>query len=113
MVVATSVVAIIINSNISMNSIEPTTQNDPEPKLAQTNVIVASTVTSVILLIIAIAVVAIITCVAAKRFEHSQLVLQVNGDSMDILDGAKLQSINTHRYTIGNVNSGFNTKSLI
>ena len=78
------------------------------------SVIVASTVSSVMLLI-AIAVVAIIMCAAAKRFRHTQLVLQVTGVSMDILDEAKLQSI---RYNIiillhGYVNNGFVTKRCI
>ena len=52
------------------------------------------------LLIIVIAVIAIIACVVAKRFGGSKLVLQVIGDSVDILDdGTTLPSIIIHRYT--------------
>ena len=64
----------------------------------QTNTIIASTVTPVILLIITTAVVAIIVYVAVRRFGGSKLVLQVTGDSMDIVDGAKPPSIVIHRY---------------
>ena len=64
----------------------------------QTKTIIASTVSSVILVIVAITVVAVIVYVAIRRLGGSKLVLQVTGDSMDIVNGAKLPSIVIHRY---------------
>ena len=88
-----------------LNSTEPTTQVDPRPTLPvesppnQSNtIVIASVVTSVALLMIAIAVVAVIVCVAVKRLGGSKLVLQVTGDSIDVLDGAKLPAIILQRY---------------
>ena len=63
----------------------------------QTKTIIASTVTSVTLVIVVITVVAVVVYVAVRRLGSSKLVLQVTGDSMDIVDGAKLPSIVIHR----------------
>ena len=66
----------------------------------QTKTIIASTVISVTLVIVAITVVAVIVYVAIRKFGGSKLVLQVTGDSMDIVDGTKLPSIVIHRYYV-------------
>ena len=47
-----------------------------------------------------IAVIAVIVYVAVRRLGGSNLVLQVTGDSMDIVDGVKLPSIVIHRYYV-------------
>ena len=64
----------------------------------QTNVIAASTVTAVVILVIAIAIVTIIVCVTAKKYGGSKVILQVTGDSMNVLNGATPPSIILHRY---------------
>ena len=63
------------------------------------NTIITSTVTSVVILIMTTAVV-IIVYVAIRKFGGSKLILQVTGDSMDIVDGTlKLPSIVINRYS--------------
>ena len=81
------------------NSTEPTvaiqTQSEGRPLSDhdQTRTIIASTVTSVMLVVITIAVVAVVVYVAVRRYGGSKLVLQVTGDSMDIVNEAKLPSV--------------------
>ena len=78
------------------------TESEGQPRLGaspgQTTTVIAATVSSVLLVIIAVVVVAVIVYVtAARRLRGSKLVLQVTGDSMDIVDEAKLPSIIVHR----------------
>ena len=87
----------------SSNSTAPTTSDSVEPSQSssdpdQTKVIVASTVTSAVLLAIVVAVITIITVTAVKRFGTPKVVLQVTGESVDILGETKLPSIIIHRY---------------
>jgi uncharacterized protein (UPF0333 family) len=63
------------------------------PSPDQTKTIIASTVTSVVLVIIIVAVVAVVVYVAVRRYGGSKLVLQVTGDSVDIVNGGKLPSV--------------------
>ena len=49
-------------------------------------------------MIIIITVVAVVVYVAVRRYGGSKLVLQVTGDSMDIINGDKLPSVIIQRY---------------
>ena len=53
---------------------------------------------SVVLVIITITVVAVAVYAAGRRYGGSKLVLQVTGDSMDIINGEKLPSVTIQRY---------------
>jgi uncharacterized protein (UPF0333 family) len=46
-----------------------------------------------VLVIIIVTVVAVIVYVAVRRYGGPKLVLQVTGDSMDIVNGGKLPSV--------------------
>ena len=93
-----------LHITVTENSTEPTiaiqtqSEGQPSPDHDQTKTIIASTITSVVLVIITITVVAVAVYAAGRRYGGSKLVLQVTGDSMDIINGDKLPSVTIQRY---------------